>query len=50
MLVAIVAIVALPGTFPVWMKVEQSVCGALLLAVVVVANRPGVRAAFADLR
>ena len=50
MLVAVVAIVALPGTFRVWMKVEQSVCGLLLLAVVVVANRPGVRAAFADRR
>lgn len=46
MLVAVVAIVALPGTFPVWMKVEQSVCGALLLAVVIVANRRPVRAAF----
>lgn len=46
MLVAIVAIVALPGTFPLWMKVEQSVCGALLLGVVIVANGRPVRAAF----
>lgn len=31
MLVAIVVIIALPGTFPLWMKVEQGVCGLLLL-------------------
>jgi hypothetical protein len=46
MLVAIVVIVALPGTFPLWMKVEQGVCGALLLAVVVLVNGRGVRAHF----
>jgi hypothetical protein len=26
------AIIALPGTFPLWMKIEQGVCGLLLLA------------------
>lgn len=31
MLVAIVVIIALPGTFPLWMKLEQGVCGLLLL-------------------
>jgi hypothetical protein len=36
--VAIVMIVALPGTFPVWLKIEQSVCGVLMLGVAVLAN------------
>ena len=31
MLVAIAVIIALPGTFPLWMKVEQGICGLLLL-------------------
>src|SRR6185369_10545758 len=39
MLVAIVVIIALPGTFPVWLKLEQGICGLLLLAVVVQINR-----------
>jgi len=30
-LVAIVTIIAVPGAFPLWMKVEQGVCGLLLL-------------------
>lgn len=30
-LVAIVAIIVVPGAFPLWMKVEQGVCGLLLL-------------------
>ncbi len=47
MVVAIAVIVALPGTFPVWMKVEQGACGLLLLAVVVLVNGRRVRAAFA---
>jgi hypothetical protein len=36
--VAIVVIVALPGTFAVWLKIEQSVCGVLMLGVALVAN------------
>jgi hypothetical protein len=35
MLVAVVVIVALPGTFPLWFKLEQVICGLLLLPVVV---------------
>src|SRR4051812_26958108 len=31
MLVAIAVIVALPGAFPVWLRVEQAGCGLLLL-------------------
>jgi len=43
-LVAIVVIVALPGAFPVWFRLEQAVCGLLLLPVVVRVNRqPAVR-------
>ncbi|GIH67175.1 hypothetical protein [Microbispora siamensis] len=39
MLVAIVVIIALPGTFPLWFKFEQGICGLLLLPVVVQINR-----------
>jgi hypothetical protein len=47
MLVAIVVIVSLPGFLPAWLRIEQGGCGALLLAVVVLVNRRGVRTAFA---
>ncbi|BCY05753.1 hypothetical protein [Actinoplanes sp. L3-i22] len=39
MLVAIVVIVALPGMFPLWFKLEQSLCGLLLLPAVAYLNR-----------
>jgi hypothetical protein len=39
MLVAIVVIISLPGTFPLWLKLEQAICGLLLLPVVVLINR-----------
>ncbi|MEU7879479.1 hypothetical protein [Microbispora bryophytorum] len=42
MLVAIVVIIALPGIFPLWFKLEQGVCGLLLLAVVAQINRRSV--------
>ncbi len=45
--VAIVVIVALPGTFPVWLKAEQAVCGVIMLGVAVLANSRGARARFA---
>jgi hypothetical protein len=48
LLVAIVVIVALPGTFPTWMKPQQAVCGLVLLAVVVLVNGRRLRAFFAD--
>jgi O-antigen/teichoic acid export membrane protein len=38
MLVAIAVILALPGDFPLWIKVEQGICGLLLLGVVVLVN------------
>jgi CHASE1-domain containing sensor protein len=34
MLIAIMVIIALPGTFPLWLKLEQGICGVLLLAAV----------------
>jgi hypothetical protein len=45
--VAIVVIVALPGTFPVWLKIEQSVCGVLMLGVALLANGRSARSHFA---
>ena len=47
MVVAIAAIVSLPGTFPVWMKIEQGVCGAILLGVVSLVNGRRLRSAYA---
>jgi hypothetical protein len=46
MVVAIVVIVAVPGVFPVWMKVDQAVCGVVLLSVVLVVNGKHLRTAF----
>jgi hypothetical protein len=43
MFVAIVVIICLPGTFPVWMKIEQGVCGGLLFVVVLLANGKNLR-------
>jgi hypothetical protein len=45
--VAIVVIIALPGDFPVWMKVEQFAAGVLLLRVVAVLNHSHLRSVFA---
>ncbi len=47
MLVAIAVIVALPGAFPVWLRVEQAVCGLLLAGVVVLVNGRHLRSLFA---
>ncbi len=40
MLVAIAVILAIPGSFPFWLKLEQAVCGVLLLGVVMLVNGP----------
>lgn len=48
MVVAIGVIIALPGTFPIWLKLEQGVCGLLLIGVVILANRRPVRALFSE--
>jgi cytochrome bd-type quinol oxidase subunit 2 len=45
--VVIAVIIAAPGTFPVWLKVEQGICGLIMAGVAVVANRPRLRALFA---
>ncbi|MER0444067.1 hypothetical protein ABR738_05720 [Streptomyces sp. Edi4] len=47
MVVAIAAIIALPGAFPLWLKTEQAVCGVLLLAVVALVNGKHLRSLFA---
>ncbi|WP_425827383.1 hypothetical protein [Streptomyces fractus] len=46
MTLAIAVIVVLPGVFPVWLRVEQSACGLLLLAVVVAINGRVIRSLF----
>ncbi|MEX2969856.1 hypothetical protein [Streptomyces sp. C184] len=47
MVAAIAAIIALPGTFPLWMKIEQGVCGLLLIGVLVIVNGRQLRGVFA---
>jgi hypothetical protein len=47
MVMVIAVIVAPPGTFPLWMKIEQSACGLLLIGVVIVFNGKRLRARFA---
>jgi hypothetical protein len=47
MTIAIAVIISLPGTFPAWLKIEQGVCGLLLLAVVALVNGRALRSAFA---
>jgi heme/copper-type cytochrome/quinol oxidase subunit 4 len=46
MLVAIVVIVALPGAFPGWLRIEQGVCGLALLGVVLIVNGRHLRSLF----
>ncbi len=41
-----VVIIALPGTFPLWMKIEQGVCGLLLIGVAVLVNGKHLRSSF----
>ncbi len=47
MVVAIAVIIALPGTFPLWMKIEQGACGLLLIGVVVIVNGKHLRSLLA---
>jgi hypothetical protein len=46
MLVAIVVIIAVPGDFPLWFKIEQGVCGLFLTGIVLIANGARVRGQF----
>ncbi|WP_409466503.1 hypothetical protein [Amycolatopsis sp. GA6-003] len=48
MTVAIVVIVSIPGFLPLWVRLEQGVCGVLLLAVVVLVNGRRVRSLFSE--
>jgi hypothetical protein len=47
MVVAIVVIIAIPGSFPAWLKIEQGICGLVLIGVVAVVNGKHLRSAFA---
>lgn len=47
MVVAIVVIIAVPGAFPLWMKIEQGVCGVVLIGVVTLVNGKHLRTLFA---
>jgi hypothetical protein len=45
--VAIVVIESVPGSFPIWFKIANGVCGALLIIVVLLTFARSVRATFA---
>jgi len=45
-LVAIVAILIIPLPFPLWMRLEQALCGLILLGIVILANSKTLRSAF----
>ncbi|MCK7625221.1 hypothetical protein MUU72_19275 [Streptomyces sp. RS10V-4] len=47
MTAAIAVIIAVPGPFPLWLKIEQGVCGLALLGVLVLANGRHLRGVFA---
>jgi hypothetical protein len=47
MVVAIAIIISLPGTFPLWMKIEQGACGLVLLGVVRLVNGRQLRSTYA---
>jgi hypothetical protein len=48
MAVAIAVILAIPGDFPLWFKIEQGACGLLLLGVGAIANGKQLRSTFAS--
>ena len=45
--VAIAVIIAVPGAFPLWMKIEQGVCGVVMIGVAVIVNGRHLRSLFA---
>ena len=47
LVVAIAVIIALPGSFPLWMKAEQGVAGLLMVGVAVLVNGSQLRSLFA---
>ncbi|MFF1571132.1 hypothetical protein ACFVWR_00150 [Leifsonia sp. NPDC058292] len=44
--VAVIVIVAIPGFLPDWVRVEQAVCGALVLPAAILVNLPGMSILF----
>jgi hypothetical protein len=44
---AVAVIIALPGSFPLWMKAEQGVAGLLMIGVAVLVNGSQLRSLFA---
>jgi hypothetical protein len=44
--VAVIVIVAIPGFLPDWVRIEQAVCGALVLPVAILLNLPRFSALF----
>ena len=47
MVAAIAVITAMPGILPLWMRIEQGVCGVILIGVVALVNSRPVRSLFA---
>lgn len=45
--VAIAVIIAVPGGFPLWMKIEQGVCGLVMIGVALIVNGRHLRSLFA---
>jgi hypothetical protein len=45
--VAIAVTIALPGSFPLWMKAEQGVAGLFMIGIAVLVNRSHMRSLFA---
>ncbi|MFD1543470.1 hypothetical protein [Nonomuraea guangzhouensis] len=50
MVVAIAVLISIPGLLPMWMRIEQGVCGLLLLGVVLIVNGRHLRSLFAARR
>ena len=46
--VAVIVIVSIPGFLPDWVRVEQAVCGLLVLPVAILVTLPRTRALFAE--
>ncbi|SFH47589.1 hypothetical protein [Amycolatopsis regifaucium] len=48
MVVAIAVLVSIPGFLPAWMRIEQGLCGLVLIGVAVIANGSHLRSLFAS--
>lgn len=45
---AVIVIVSIPGFLPDWVRIEQAVCGLLVLPAAILLNRPSMRRHFAE--